>query len=119
MDKECPSDRLVNEVIVYLVAITLLLVSHWMTVVLSNYRWFQRLFFRIPGNHFGPMNSFCMGLFFWHRICTCQSDDSIPKTSSVQRNNFASSLLKSSTKTLIAMRRYDARSGCRTKKRYL
>ncbi len=63
-DKECPSDRLVNEAIVYLVVITLLLVSHWMTVTLSDYRWFQQIFFRIPGNHFGPMQSFSMGLYF-------------------------------------------------------
>jgi len=56
------------------------------------------------------------GSLFWHRICACQSDDSIPKTSSVQRNNHLCSSLKSSTKTLIAMGRYDARSGCVKKK---
>ncbi len=58
-----PSDRLVNEFIVYVIVITILHICNGITVLLFRFRWFQQLL----GMHYdpvGPMSSFLAGLVF-------------------------------------------------------
>jgi succinate dehydrogenase/fumarate reductase cytochrome b subunit len=63
MGEECPSERLVNEFIVYVTVITVIHISNGISVLLWRLRWFQQLF-GMPYNPVGPMSSFSIGILF-------------------------------------------------------
>jgi hypothetical protein len=63
MGEECPSDRLVNEFIVYVIVITVLHICNGIAVLLFRFRWFQQLY-GMQYDPIGPMTSFSVGLVF-------------------------------------------------------